>query len=88
MISSICRRSTSRETVAAADGSICSITRSRSEAHITGWWIKGSPRFGGDAGEAGVGTALDAGKLGGDADELGADAGESGIKGALVANVG
>src|SRR5262245_18832429 len=61
MISSICRRRTSRETVAASDGSICSTTRWRSEADITGCWVVvDSSRLGVIAGELG----LDAGKPG------------------------
>src|SRR4051794_38364468 len=74
MISSICRRRTSRETVAATDGSICSIIRSRSEADITGWWSAGSSRLGVDAGKLGV----DAGKLGVDAGKVTIDAAKLG----------
>src|SRR5256885_16056545 len=66
MISSICRRRTSRETVAATDGSICSMTRSRSEAGITGWGVEGSSRLGADVGKLGA----DAGKLGVNEDKL------------------
>ena len=55
MISSICRRRTSRETVAATDGSICSITRSRSEAGITSRSVGASSRLGVNVGK-GVGV--------------------------------
>src|SRR6185437_13275728 len=72
MISSICRRRTSRETVAATDGSICSITRSRNEAWIIGWWIGGSSRHGTDTGTFGVSD----GALGADADTLGVGRGK------------
>ncbi|WP_456756611.1 hypothetical protein [Bradyrhizobium sp. USDA 4461] len=81
MISSICRRSTSRGTVVATDGSICSMTRSRSEADITGWWVAGSSRLGGGANRLGAddATLVSAGGKGGGAGRtVGAAAGASG----------
>src|SRR5215475_4583633 len=79
MISSICRRRTSRETVAATDGSIFSITRSRSEAGIIGWWIAGSSRLGVDT----------TGTLGACDGALGADPPTLGVaRGKLVADAG
>src|SRR5215470_17486337 len=78
MISSICRRRTSRETVAATDGSIFSITRSRSEAGMIAWWIAGSSRLGVEMGTFGVGDGA-----------RGADAATLGVgRGKLVADAG